>query len=131
MDRRARAFDPARRCRGMNRAGGNYLPESVRQAQRWDAVKLRYVDAGLCDRCAAQAAWGHQDNATGWDNLHSPCAGCTPVVSGLPMQTTNPNWRRFQRPQDEARCKPGVLTPPKAVEADESAHSPANGQMAS
>lgn len=114
----------------MNRAGGGRLPESVRQAQRWDAVKLRYVDAGLCDRCAAQAAWGHQDNATGWNGLRSPCADCTPVVSGLPMPTTNPNWRRFERPQDRVRSKAGIPTSPKAVEASESAHSAVKGQVA-
>ncbi|KAA0117290.1 hypothetical protein CIW51_13560 [Mycolicibacterium sp. P9-22] len=115
----------------MNRAGGSRLPESVRQAQRWDAVKLCYVDAGLCDRCAAQAAWGHQDNATGWDGLRSPCAVCLPVVSGLPMPTTNLDWRRFERPQDHARRKPGVQTASKAVEASGSAHSAAKGKVAS
>ena len=62
-------------------------PEMMRQARRWDAVKLRYLDAGLCDGCAAQAAWGHQDNAGRWNDLHPPCDGCAPVVRDFSVPT--------------------------------------------
>ncbi|OBJ26871.1 hypothetical protein [Mycobacterium colombiense] len=79
------------------------MPETLRQAQRWDAIKLRYTGAGICDRCAAQAAWGHQDNAGGWNNLRPPCARCKTVVKGFPIPTTNPQWRKFERPQDYKR----------------------------
>lgn len=92
------------------------MPETVRQAQRWDAIKLCYVDAGLCDRCAAQAAWGHQDNAGGWDNLHPPCGRCKSVARGFPVPTTNPLWRKFERPQDLKRKCAAPLTLGEAVE---------------
>jgi hypothetical protein len=91
-------------------------PETLRQAQRWDVVKLRYTDGGLCDRCAAQAAWGHQDNAGGWNDLHPPCDRCAPVVRGLSVATTNPLWRKFERPQDHRRSGAAPLTPGEAVE---------------
>ena len=44
---------------------GEGVAETMRQAQRWDVIKLRHTDAGLCDRCAAHIAWGHQDHAGG------------------------------------------------------------------
>ena len=92
------------------------VPETLRQAQRWDAVKLRYTDAGLCDRCAAQAAWGHQNNAGGWDDLRPPCDRCVTVVRGFPASTTNPLWRKFERPQDHKRNSAALLTLGEAVE---------------
>jgi hypothetical protein len=98
-------------------------PETLRQAQRWDAIKLRYADAGLCDRCAAQAAWGHQDNAGGWDDLHLPCDRCEPVVRGFPVPTTNSLWRKFERPQDHKRNGAAPLTPGEAVEDTHGLHS--------
>jgi hypothetical protein len=97
------------------------LPETKRQAQRWDITKHRYVGAGLCERCAAQAAWGHQDNAGGWHDLRPPCAGCASVVSGLPVRTTNPLWRKFSRPQDYKRNGAAPVTLGEAVEDAEHA----------
>jgi hypothetical protein len=91
-------------------------PETTRQAQRWDIVKTRYVGAGLCHRCAAQLAWGHQDNAGWWNNLRPPCASCASVVHGFPVPTTNPLWRKFERPQDHRRSPAAPLTPGEAVE---------------
>jgi hypothetical protein len=92
------------------------VAETMRQAQRWGVIKFRYVDAGLCDRCAAQAAWGHQDNAGGWDDLQPPCGRCVFVVRGFPMPTTNLLWRKFDRPQDPKRTGAAPLTPGEAVE---------------
>jgi hypothetical protein len=92
------------------------LPETMRQAQRWDVIKLRYMDAGVCGRCAAQLAWGHQDNAGGWTHLRSPCDKCAPIVRDLPVPTTNPLWRKFERPQDHKRIFAEPATPGKAVE---------------
>lgn len=48
-------------------------PETLRQAQTWDAVKVRYLRAGFCEVCAAQAAWGHQ---LGFSHVNNPCHGC-------------------------------------------------------
>ena len=91
-------------------------PETLRQAQRWEAIKICYAEAGLCDRCATQPAWGHQDNGGGWDNLRPPCDHCETVVRGLPVSTTNPLWRKFERPQDHKRNSEAPLTLGDAVE---------------
>lgn len=101
------------------------VPETLRQAQRWDAVKVRYLDAGLCDGCAAQAAWGHQDNAGGWNDLHPPCGRCAPVVRDFPVPTPNPLWHKFERPQDHRRKRaaPVPVTPGEAVEDIDGPHS--------
>ncbi|MGZ3715269.1 MAG: FDXHR family putative zinc-binding protein [Ktedonobacterales bacterium] len=52
---------------------------------------------GLCEKCAAQAAWGHQTHADKWTDLHPPCAECTPIIATLPVSTPNPRWRRARR----------------------------------
>jgi hypothetical protein len=104
-------------------AAGLVVPETPRQAQRWDVVKLRYMDAGLCDRCAAQAAWGHQDNAGGWNDLQPPCAGCESAVGGFPMPTTNPLWRKLEHPQERKRNVAALVPLGKAVEDIHGAYS--------
>jgi hypothetical protein len=68
-------------------------PETLRQAQAWEHVKHRYVLAGLCERCAAQAAWGHQWGAGGWSALRPPCLGCFEIVELFAYPTTDPRWR--------------------------------------
>lgn len=45
-------------------------PETARQAGTWENVKNRYADAGLCNGCAGQAAYGHQ---LGFARIHPPC----------------------------------------------------------
>jgi hypothetical protein len=90
--------------------------ETMRQAQRWDVIKLCYINAGLCGRCAAQAAWGHQDNAGGWNDLQAPCDRCESVIRDFPVATTNLLWRKFERPQDRKRNRAAPLTPGEAVE---------------
>jgi hypothetical protein len=90
--------------------------ETIRQAQRWDVVKLRYIDAGLCGGCAAQLAWGHQNKAGGWSHLRPSCEGCAPLVRALPVPTTNPLWRRFLRPQDHKRIAVQPATSVNVVE---------------
>jgi hypothetical protein len=91
------------------------VPETLRRAQRWDVIKLRYTDAGLCDPCAGQAAWGHQDHAGGWNDLQPPCDRCEPVIRDFPVATTNPLWRKFQRPEDKKRAAAAPLTLGEAV----------------
>ena len=125
MDRRPGAGDAPRRCGRMKPFAGEAVPESMRQAQRWDVVKLRYIDAGLCARCAAQAAWGHQDNAGGWDTLQPPCGPCALVVRDFPMSTTNSLWRKFESPQDHKR---NVAAPVPLGESVEDIHGPYSGQ---
>ncbi|MBE1551503.1 hypothetical protein GGC64_005563 [Mycobacterium sp. OAS707] len=83
-------------------------PETIRQAKRWDHTKQAYINEGLCHRCAAHAAWGHQNNAGGWNKLPGPCEECGPRVRDFPVPTTNPMWRKFDRPQDLIRSLPAV-----------------------
>lgn len=98
-------------------------PETLRQAQRWHAVKDRYVEAGLCDRCAAQAAWAHQDHGDTWETIHPPCTACKPIVVAFPVPTTSPPWRKFQRPQDRKRTRAAPPAPGEAVEDIDGLHS--------
>lgn len=65
-------------------------PETPRQAQHWETVKNRYLQAGLCRRCAAQAAWGHQ---CGFRLIHPPCQVCRAIK--LPTELVE---RHGQRP---------------------------------
>jgi hypothetical protein len=74
-------------------------PETLRQAQRWQAIKDRYVIEGLCGRCAAQAAWAHQNRGDTWPSIHPPCAACQPVVTGFAAPTPSLQWRRIPQPE--------------------------------
>ncbi len=51
-------------------------PETAHQAAKWERVKNRYLRAGLCLRCASQAAWGHQ---CGFLAINPPCDDCAGV----------------------------------------------------
>lgn len=64
-------------------------PESVRQAQRHESVTNSYRLAGLCVRCAAQAAYGHQH---GFSTVRRPCTACRSVVERFPVGKPN-GWR--------------------------------------
>jgi hypothetical protein len=86
-------------------------PETLRQAQRWQAIKDRYAEVGLCDRCAAQAAWAHQDHGDTWETIHPPCVACEPIVAGFPAATPSAVWRKILHPQ-----APASMTPHNAVE---------------
>ena len=67
-------------------------PETLGQAQNWDRIKKTYLALGLCDRCAAQAAWGHQ---CGFSLVEPPCLECAPLVAALPQAATKGSgWRR-------------------------------------
>ncbi|BBA90815.1 hypothetical protein YM3MPS_55050 [Mycobacterium pseudoshottsii] len=84
------------------------LPETIRQAKRWDQTKQAYLNEGLCHRCAAHAAWGHQNNAGGRTKLPAPCVGCAPRLRDFPVPTTSSLWRKFDRPQDLIRSLPAL-----------------------
>ena len=73
------------------------LPESLAQARDWEKAKVRYLQAGLCDRCASQAAWAHQPGAGGWWAVHPPCNMCAELIPMLPLATPNPAWRSLRR----------------------------------
>jgi hypothetical protein len=67
-------------------------PETTSQALMWDEVKGRYLSAGLCHGCAAQAAWGHQIGFAGLE--YQPCEICRGTV--LPATVTNRHGSRGQ-----------------------------------
>lgn len=72
-------------------------PETCKQALEWERTKGRYLRAGLCHRCAAQAAWAHQAGAGGWGAIHPPCTVCAEIVELFAYPTTSPLWRRLTR----------------------------------
>lgn len=69
-------------------------PETLGQARVWERKCRRYLLAGLCDLCAAHAAWGH---AEGWQNLPwEPCAKCQPFVDLFPSPgPKGSRWRKI------------------------------------
>lgn len=80
-------------------------PETLRQARRWDSAFTRYTRAGLCPRCASQAAWAGQ---IGYSRVHPPCEGCAPIVANFPGARHVSGWRslpemkRDRRPPGES-----------------------------
>jgi hypothetical protein len=57
-------------------------PETLIQAANWQKHKARYLDSGLCDPCAAQAAWGHQKQV-GRARVRPLCDQCVTVFGQL------------------------------------------------
>jgi len=60
--------------------------ETPRQARRWQQVYGWYDRAGLCPRCCAQGAWGHQ---LGFSNVKPPCNPCAVIVAEFPAKVSN------------------------------------------
>lgn len=89
------------------------VPETVSQARTWQRVRDHYRSTGLCDRCAAQAAWAHQDHGDQWVTIHPPCPRCAPIVATFPDRTPSGSWRKCIRPSNCDFAHP--LIPPKAV----------------
>ena len=62
---------------------------------------MRYLRAGLCGECAAQAEWGHQlgfgyRGRIAADRIKLPCAGCAPIVAAMPVPASRgTRWRRL------------------------------------
>ena len=73
--------------------------ETLAQAQEWQRSLTRYLRAGLCHICAAQAAFGH---SIGFSHSHPPCAVCAPIVAAFPHPATAP-WRKLLKAADERR----------------------------
>jgi hypothetical protein len=68
-------------------------PETLGQARVWTRKALRYELAGLCTKCAAQAAWGH---AQGFGEIKDPCAACQPIVNAFPGDgPRGSKWRKI------------------------------------
>jgi hypothetical protein len=72
-------------------------PETLLQVHEWERTKSRYINRGLCDRCAAQAAWAHQNMGDNWKTIHPPCERCAQIVATFPHPTPSPDWRKTLR----------------------------------
>ena len=57
------------------------VPETLRQARRFDEMATRYRRAGLHDACAAQVAWGRQLGAS---KVRAACDECAARIRSLP-----------------------------------------------
>jgi hypothetical protein len=57
-------------------------PETIRQAQTWETVKGHYLEEGLCEKDAAQAAWGHQN---GFTQIKDPCEDCQKIKLSIKL----------------------------------------------
>ncbi|MDR6988959.1 hypothetical protein J2Y66_003467 [Paenarthrobacter nitroguajacolicus] len=68
-------------------------PETLTQAREHGRNIEHYKRLGLCNGCAGQAAWGHQN---GFYTIHPPCNLCQPIVDTFPVDEPGP-WRRFGR----------------------------------
>jgi hypothetical protein len=77
----------------------NAAPETPRQVRTWQAFKNAYLSRGLCSRCAAQAAFGHQNGFTagpGRTAVRPPCDSCTPIVATFPIAVAEGSqWRKI------------------------------------
>jgi len=78
----------------------SHEPETPGQVEVWEQIKRQYVRLGLCHRCAAQAAYGHQ---LGFRALTTPpheggepCPECAPVVATFEFDAPGP-WRKASR----------------------------------
>lgn len=69
-------------------------PETQAEVRTFETTKNKYLEDGLCDNCAAQAAWGHQN---GFKLSWSPCAICKSIVDNFPRSTSHPDWRCWPR----------------------------------
>lgn len=72
-------------------------PETPGQAKVWQRKYNRYILAGLCDRDAVAAAWGH---AEGFGLLEKsgrvPCTQCQPLVDKFPVAgPRGAKWRKI------------------------------------
>lgn len=81
------------------KAGKVDPPETMGQARLWDATNGWYLKAGLCGRCASQAAWGHQ---IGWSRVRPPCETCAPITAAFPLEQVN-DWRSVPKQHRKAR----------------------------
>lgn len=75
-------------------------PETQREAVAFGTRRNRYAGAGLCDVCAAQAAYGH---AHGSRAVQAPCTRCAVVVSTFPSPKRN-GWRFLALGSDDLLC---------------------------
>jgi len=77
--------------------------ETPSMAASWTRRRNRYRVLGLCETCAAQAAYGHQSGFGPHEHIRaghlvlesvqSPCGKCAPVVASFPVPAAG-GWRK-------------------------------------
>jgi hypothetical protein len=67
-------------------------PETIDQARRWDVVKARAIAFGMCNRCAAQYAWGLQ---IGFARSHPPCGSCALLIGPVIGEARPNGWKNL------------------------------------
>lgn len=77
----------------MTRSGSLCRTETLNDVETWQRVKRGYVGLGLCDYCAAQAAYGH---AHGFAAVEPPRPVCAEIVQEFDFQAPN-GWRKASR----------------------------------
>lgn len=83
-------------------------PETLREARRWTVRNTQYINIGLCFKCAAQAAYGHQ---LGFLRANDPCVICTALVDRFPRQEAGA-WRSLY-PSETRYADKNALLPPR------------------
>ena len=82
-------------------------PETLGQAKAWEEVKGQYLVRGLCHRCAALAAYGHQ---LGHRAVDLPCTVCRPIVDSFDLSAGG-TWRKASRALLRAPVNPSSSRP--------------------
>lgn len=71
-------------------------PETIGQARVWQRKYNRYRLAGLCDRDAVSAAWGHAEGFGALDDAgRNPCQACQPLVDKF--DTPGPRGSKWRK----------------------------------
>ena len=114
----AEAIPGTRRGHAMNpngiRSNVQKPPETLDGARTFDQRRDFYSELGLCNRCAAQAAFGH---ANGFASVCPACFDCATIVATFPDPAAG-GWRKhsaWTRPRQGrvARKPPATAVHPK------------------
>jgi hypothetical protein len=87
-------------------------------------MKARYAIEVLCDRCAAQPTWAHQNRGDTWKSIHRPCVTCQPVVAGFATPTPNPHWRRILQFEPPVSAAPPITMAENEIQMWASSDAP-------
>jgi len=70
-------------------------PETLTEARYWDKVCSQVRRLGLCNKCAAQYAWGVQ---IGFTYSHPPCSKqCQAIVDASQGRPRPNGWRTMHK----------------------------------
>lgn len=87
--------------------------ETKSECNEWGATKSHYLKHGLCQRGAAQAAYGHQH---GFSQIEPPCEECRAVASRFPVEKLSQDWR--SKPYRDGRTGFSIASKPSRARGD-------------